>query len=780
MAFGAPFLYSCDEGGLVRLLLIEDNAADADLARIALMGVAPDVELEVAGDGAVGLHALREGMGGEQPYDAVLLDLKLPKKGGLEVLEDIKGEPGLRRLPVLVLTSSRAPADVARAYELQAAACFAKPLAGYDDLMATILAFLRSALAPPRATALPVRSVAAMPRPQAHRPSRPEDDWHRAIVESSAVAIVGMDLESNIRSWNHAAEALYGYREEEVLGRRIDVLIPQERLAEVHGLLGRITAGSPSEYLETVRVDRHGREIQVALTVSPIRDRHGQLVGKSAIVRDITARKQAEEKFRLAVESAPSGMIMVDADGTIVLVNAEAERMFGYGRQELVGRSIDMLVPTRYRDAHPHERASFMATPRSRRMGAGRELFALRKDGSEFPIEIGLNPIHTPEGLFVLSSVVDITERLRAEEMFRLAVQASPSGIAMVDPDGTIVLVNAETERMFGYERDELVGQSIDVLVPQRFRGQHGHHRAGFLDRPTTRAMGTGRDLFGLRKDGTELPVEIGLNPIRTEQGLVILSTIVDITERKQAERALTDQAQELARSNADLEQFAYVASHDLREPLRMVASFTRLLAERYGDALDADAHKYIEYAREGATRMQRLIDDLLTYSRVRTQARPPAPVSSKACLQRAMENLQLRLKETGGRVTWDEGLPEVPADDTQLAMVFQNLLENALKFRREVPPHIQVRAHATRHHFTFSVQDNGIGIAAEHFDRIFQVFQRLHGRDEYPGTGIGLALCKRIVEQHGGTIWVESDGATGSTFYFTLPASVRSRARPE
>jgi PAS domain S-box-containing protein len=760
----------------VRVLLIEDNAADAELARLALEQGGLGVQLDVAPDGIRGLEQLRACSGTDARFDGVLLDLKLPQKDGLEVLAEIKGDARLCRMPVVVLTSSRAPSDVARAYELNAAACFAKPLGGYDDLLTTIVGFLDASLKPPDRGSSPAPALEAPHRRDMAPPNgQAADEWYTAVVQSASVAIIGMDLQARVRSWNQGAETLFRYREDEVLGRNVRVVMPEERVRDLQKLLDEVREGSESEYLETVRVDRQGREIQVALTVSPIRNRHGELVGMSAIVRDITARKQAEEKFRLAVESAPSGMVMVDGQGTIVLVNLEAERMFGYPRGELVDQPIEVLVPERFRNQHPGERAHFLSSPRSRRMGAGRELFARRKDGTEFPIEIGLNPIQTPEGLFVLSSVVDITERVRAEEKFRLAVESAPSGIAMVDADGVIVLVNRETERMFGYGHNELAGQSIDQLVPHRFQGQHGHHRKGFVARPMARAMGQGRDLFGLRKDGTEFPVEIGLNPIHTEEGMVVLSTIVDITERKQVERELAEQTRELARSNADLEQFAYVASHDLREPLRMVASYTKLLEERYGDALDGQAHTFIGYAREGAIRMQRLIDDLLAYSRVRTQARPPASVSSEACLRRAMENLALRIRECGAEVE-AKGLPEVPADATQLAMVFQNLLENALKFRRGEAPRIRIRAHRNGPDWVFSVEDNGLGIAREHFDRIFQVFQRLHGREQYPGTGIGLALCKRIVDQHGGRLWVESDGTTGSTFFFTLPAVHRAR----
>jgi PAS domain S-box-containing protein len=524
-------------------------------------------------------------------------------------------------------------------------------------------------------------------------------------------------------------------------------------------------------YLETVRVNRDGRELEVGLTVSPMRTEQGVFIGHSVIARDISERRQAERKFELAVESSASAMIMVDALGKIVLVNAETERQFGYRRDELVGSPIEQLVPQRFRAEHPAFRNAFESRPTSRAMGAGRELFGLRRDGTEFPIEIGLNPIPTPQGYFVLASILDVTERKQAEQRFRLAVEASPNGIAMVDSTGKILLVNAETSRMFGYPSEDMTGMPIDLLVPARFRGQHRLHRDGFHAEPQKRVMGSGRDLYGMRKDGTEFPVEIGLNPIETPDGMVVLSTIVDITERKLAERALARQTAELERSNADLEQFAYVASHDLQEPLRMVASYTDLLAENYASQLDEKAHRFIGYAQDGAARMRRLIDDLLAYSRVRTLRAKPHPVNSQACLQHALQNLALSIREADAQVEYAT-LPAVLADETQLTEVFQNLVHNAIKFRRTENPVVQVRANVQGGLCTFSVSDNGIGVPPDQHERIFQVFQRLHTREEYPGTGIGLALCKRVVEQYGGAIGIEPHEGPGTTVVFSFPSA--------
>jgi light-regulated signal transduction histidine kinase (bacteriophytochrome) len=239
---------------------------------------------------------------------------------------------------------------------------------------------------------------------------------------------------------------------------------------------------------------------------------------------------------------------------------------------------------------------------------------------------------------------------------------------------------------------------------------------------------------------------------------------------RQRAERELANKAEELARSNADLEQFAYVASHDLQEPLRMVAGYVGLLARRYRDKLDRDANEFIEFAVDGARRMQQLIDDLLLYSRVGRGGKAFEPVDSNIVVDEAVKNLEATISEHNGVVTRDE-LPTVRADRTQLAQLFQNLVSNAVKFHGQEPPRVHVRAVRSGDDWVFSVQDNGIGIDRKYRDRIFKIFQRLHTREEYPGTGIGLAVCQRIVDRHGGRIWFESEPGKGSTFCFTLPA---------
>jgi len=477
-------------------------------------------------------------------------------------------------------------------------------------------------------------------------------------------------------------------------------------------------------------------------------------------------------RYDLVVEASPNAMLIVDQSGLIVFVNAAAEKLFGYGRELLLGRAIEMLVPQRFRARHPANRAGFFANPQTRAMGEGRDLFALRADGTEVPVEIGLNPIVTQEGSFVISSIIDLSERKRADERFRLAVEAAPNAMIMTNEGGTIVLVNRQAEILFGYSREEMIGRPVEMLVPERMRHAHPGLRCGFFTAPRARMMGAGRDLYCVRKDGIEVPVEIGLKPLRTAEGTFVLSAVIDISVRKTAEAELAQNVVDLHRSNEELQQFAHIASHDLQEPLRMVASYTELLSQRYKGKLDADADEFIAFAVDGATRMQRLIQDLQTFSRVGSRGADLVPTSSEKALLQALTNLRGPIEDQRALVTHDP-LPGVLADETQLVQLLQNLVGNAIKYHAPGVPAVHVAAaKKDGDAWTFSVRDNGLGIESQYFERIFGMFQRLHKREEFAGTGIGLAICKKIVERHGGTISVESQPGQGSTFRFDLKGS--------
>lgn len=473
------------------------------------------------------------------------------------------------------------------------------------------------------------------------------------------------------------------------------------------------------------------------------------------------------EHLTAIIAAIPTAVILADSQGVIVLTNPQAEHLFRYARGELLGKMVDILVPFRYRAKHPELRGQFTKAPAARPMGAGRDLFGLRKDGTEFPIEIGLSPVTADGQPFVVSAVVDISERKRLEARFRATIEAAPTAMAMIDQAGSIVLINAELNRLFGYDRDELLRKKVEILLPDRYRAVHPGLRSQYFAAPEARRMGAGRELFGRRKDGSEFPVEIGLNPVTTDEGTFVLSAIVDISEREQT-KTLQRAVEALERSNAELQRFAYVASHDLQTPLRGIASFAGLLQSHYAEKLDKQGQNWLRRVADSTRHLQTLIRDLLEYSRIDTQARPFERIPFREAYDGAMLLLDAQIRETGAEITCGE-LPVVMGDRSQLMQLLLNLLGNSLKYRSADAPRIHLSAERKNDEWQFSVVDNGIGIEPQHRERIFEVFQRLHNQSEYPGTGIGLAVCRRVVHRHGGRIWVEAAPGTGSNFCFTI-----------
>ncbi|HYH19540.1 MAG TPA: PAS domain S-box protein [Azospirillum sp.] len=626
--------------------------------------------------------------------------------------------------------------------------------------------------------------------------------FQEVLSAASEVAIIATDRDGVITLFNTGARRMLGYTEEEVVGRHTPALFHDA--AEVAERMAELTASGHApmtpfrafvavaereghERREWTYVSKDGRSIAVSLAVTPVRSESGEVSGYLGVAQDITQRKRAEEalkdseeRFRSLVESTTDWVWETDGEHRFRWFSPSFDAVLGMPADTLLGKRREDLAA----DGHEIVSTAWMqhfADLRARRPFRDFRYWLRTADGKGRWISISGSPRYGADGAFLgyRGTGSDITERAATSVRMRMlaqVVEQSPVSVVIADTDGHIEYVNERLVQVTGWSRDELMGRHCRIFGSGETPDGTYAELWG--------AITTGRSWMGelknRKKDGTPYWEMVAISPVLGEGNEIVRFAGIkeDITYRKEAEariaeanRLLNQQAIQLQRSNEELEQFAYVASHDLRQPLRAVTNYLALIERALGDSLDEEIQEFIGFATGGATRMDALIRDLLEYSRIGRKERPFEPVPLAEAVADSLLDLDVAIGESNARVTVADGLPTVRGDRIELTRLFQNLIGNAVKYRApDRDPEVTVDWRDAGDAWVIRVRDNGIGIEAKDFDRAFGVFQRLVTRERYEGTGIGLAVCRKIVDHHGGRIWIESAVGAGSTFLLTLP----------
>ncbi len=603
-----------------------------------------------------------------------------------------------------------------------------------------------------------------------------------AIIEAAPVAILGVDLDGNVHSvWNRAAEEMFGWRADEVMGKPLP-MVQADKADEFRRFREQIRKGMTLDGIEVQRQRRDGTLIDYTLYASPMRDLDGNITGNIAVLVDTSERKKMELELRrreqyqrVLLDNFPFLVWLKDKESRLLAANLEYAHALGWTfTAELEGKTDFDFFPDELAQKYVAEDRAVMAAKKPKNV----EEEYVDKHGERHWMETWKAPLTVDEEVVgTVGFSRDITARMLRTQALRQSeirlqdiINCTSDWIWEADINGFYTFCSGRIEKVLGYKPEELKGKNLfDLMLPEEANRLSEIFKGHIAKKESIVNV----ENWNVTKDGRKVCLLTNGVPVLDEKGDLIgyRGADQDITDRKILEEKIQLKNRDLERSNTELGQFAYVASHDLQEPLRKVGSYMEIIADRYGGKLDQDAREFIHYAVDGARRMKTMIDDLLVYSRVGTQGKIFVPVDMMDVMKTVLDDLELLIWENEARISYDF-LPMVSGDGSQLQQLFRNLIGNAIKYRRKASPLIRIWAEQDKKYWKIFIQDNGIGIDPRFYARIFQIFQRLHSVDQYSGTGIGLAVCKKIVERHGGTIGLESVPETGSTFSFTIPIS--------
>jgi PAS domain S-box-containing protein len=605
-------------------------------------------------------------------------------------------------------------------------------------------------------------------------PFRPEDETHgilTAIVDASDDAIISEDLDGVIRSWNRAAERLYGYTAQEVTGRPMSLILPHDRREELATILNRIKAGERVEHYETVRQAKDGHLVDVSLSVAPVQDATGSIVGAAVIARDLTARKRAdvalrtsELRWRSIIDSAVDGIIVIDAEGRIEGFNRGAERLFGYRALEVIGRNVKMLMPSPYHEEHDGYLARYLDSGTAKIIGIGREVTGRRRDGTTFPLHLSVGEMSTRGEPKFTGMLHDLTERVLLEERLRTSearwrsvIESAVDGIVVIDAHGRIEAFNPAAERLFGYRALEVIGRNVKMLMPSPYHEEHDGYLARYLESGTAKIIGIGREVTGRRRDGTTFPLHLSVGEMTVGGERKFTGIIHDLSARVRIEEQLREHT-----ALARLGEMAAVIAHEVKNPLAGVRGAIQVIGTRLPkESKDAAIVKEIVTRIDA---LNGLMQDLLLFARPPQPKPTPVDVAALVIMTRDLLGADPARKEI--EVTVDGSAPPIEADADLLKIVFENLLVNGAQAMQGRGT-IRVSLSSMDDTCQIAFSDSGPGIPFEVREKIFTPFFTTRGR----GSGLGLPTAKRLIEAHRGQISVACPPGGGTTVTIRLPA---------